>query len=72
MTESVLSYWYQALASPFGVELVTSDADSLRARLYAARKDAKDTDLDGISVCTSPFDPMKLWLVKRNPDNAAP
>jgi hypothetical protein len=69
MEEPILNYWYRALHSPFGIELVCSDPPGLRSRLYAARKDAKDTDLDQVSVCLSPFDPMKLWLVKRNPNN---
>lgn len=70
--EPIMNYWYMALSSPFGIELVCSDADATRTRLYAARRAAKDTDLDKISVCVSPFDPMKLWLVKRNPTNEAP
>jgi hypothetical protein len=72
MKEPLLSYWYQALASPLGIELVTSDVEGTRSRLYTARRDAKDTDLDKIAICVSPFDPTKLWLVKRTPDNATP
>lgn len=63
--EPILSYWYRALQSPWGIELVCSDPDGLRQKLYAARREAKDTDLDTISLCISPFDPTKLWLVKR-------
>lgn len=70
--EPILNHWYRALHSPLGIELVVSDAASVRARLYQARRDAKDTDLDQISICLSPFDPMKLWLVKRTPDNETP
>jgi hypothetical protein len=62
----VLHYWYSALSSELGIELVCSDADSVRSRLYAARREAKDTDLDGVAICISPFDPMRLWLVKRS------
>lgn len=65
--EPILNYWYRALHSPMGVELSVSDATAIRARLYAARKEAQDTDLDKISICHSPFDPMKLWLVKKEP-----
>jgi hypothetical protein len=65
MTSEILNYWYRALHSPHGIELVCSDVESIRARLYAARREAKDADLDQISICQSPFDPTKLWLFKR-------
>lgn len=68
--EPILNHWYRALHSPLGIELICSDAESIRARLYTARREAQDTDLDQIAICQSPFDPMRLWLVKRNPDNA--
>ena len=64
-TTGVLHYWYTALSSDLGIELNCSDADAARQRLYAARREAQDTDLDQISVCISPFDPMRLWLVKK-------
>lgn len=66
--EPVLNYWYRALHSPLGIELLCSDVDSVRARLYQARKDAQDVDLDRIAICLSPFDPMKIWLIKKEPD----
>lgn len=66
--EPILNYWYRAVMSPLGIELIVSDAESVRARLYAARKEAQDEDLRSIAICMSPFDPMKLWLVKRGPD----
>jgi hypothetical protein len=65
MKEPILNYWYQALSSPLGIEIVTSSPETTRAQLYTARKESKDRDLDQISICLSPFDPMKLWLVKR-------
>jgi hypothetical protein len=68
MSAGVLHHWYAALSSAHGIELVCSDAEALRQRLYAARREAKDTDLEQIALCISPFDPMRLWLVKRKPD----
>ena len=68
--EPILNYWYRALHSPVGVELVCSDVESIRAKLYAARKEADDSDLEQIAVCLSPFDPHKLWLVKRKAADA--
>ena len=66
----VLHYWYAALSSELGIELNCSDAEPVRQRLYAARREVKDPDLDQISVCVSPFDPMRLWLVKRKKSDA--
>jgi len=63
----VLHYWYMALSSPFGVELLCSDAEAVRQRLYKARKEAGDADLEQVAVCMSPFDPQKIWLVRRKP-----
>jgi len=62
--EPLLNYWYQALASPLGIEVVCSNTEAIRARLYEARREAKDTDLDQISISLSPFDPTRLWLRK--------
>lgn len=68
--EPILNHWYRALHSPLGVELFVSDDEQIRRKLYQARRDAKDSDLDGIAICLSPFDPMKLWLVKKAPSDA--
>lgn len=65
MSQPVLHHWYTALSSEHGIELTCSDAEASRQRLYAARREAKDTDLDQVAICISPFDPMRLWLVKR-------
>jgi len=64
-SEGVTELWYQALASPFGIELQVNDTRKAMARLYKARDNAQDEDLKQISICESPFDPTKLWLVKR-------
>lgn len=70
--EPLLSYWYRALSSTRGIELICSDPEQVRNKLYAVRAGVHDPDLDQISACLSPFDPAKLWLVKRNPTNATP
>lgn len=71
--EFYLNYWYIALASPMGIEVQssTAEAESLKGKLYYLRKCAQDKDLDGLSIVFSPFDKSKLWIVKRNPTNAA-
>jgi len=70
-TQPVLHYWYTALTKDIGIELVCSDAEALRQRLYAARREAQDTDLEQVSICVSPFDPMRLWLIKRRGNSDA-
>lgn len=69
--EPALNYWYRALHSPLGVEVVVSDQEKARQKLYAARKESRDPDLERISICLSPFDPMKIWLVKKEPTDAS-
>lgn len=64
--EPILNYWYRALHSPHGIELICSDPEAIRARLYAARKEVRDLDLEQISTVLSPFDPMKLWLIRKD------
>lgn len=65
---NALQYWYAALASPYGIELVCSDITRAQNALYSARKEVQDEDLMKVSICHSPFDPARLWLVKRVPD----
>lgn len=72
LKEPISAYWYQALHSPYGVELIASDLDQVRQKLYVERKKLLDPALDSISVCQSPFDPSKIWLVKRKKTNETP
>lgn len=69
--EPLLNYWYRALSSPFGIEIICSDTNSVRTALYVAKKEAKDLDLDKIKITVSPFDPAKLWLIRKEPSNEA-
>jgi hypothetical protein len=55
---------YEALGSEFGVVVQTDDAKRCREKLYLLRKEAKDPDLDCISIVQSPTAPNQLWLVK--------
>jgi len=56
---------YQALNSPFGIAVRTSDVERLRQRLYAERK--KDADLQCLALNVSPLDEDILMIVKKNP-----
>ena len=70
--DAYLHYWYQALSSPFGVEIACTDAATIQAHLYRARQEARDTDLTQIKVTVSPFDPTRVWLVKKEPQHETP
>ena len=71
--ESFLNLWYAALASPYGIEVeCTPDFETVRSKLYTVRAEVKDDDLKKIAVCQSPFDPGRLWLVKKEPSNETP
>lgn len=62
----LLSFLYQALASPFGISLSVSDVGQAKTKLYSARKDSADEALSQISIHQSPYLPEEeLWLVKR-------
>jgi hypothetical protein len=69
--ESMLNLWYMALPTPYGVEVeCVPDYEHIRDKLYRLRNEVKDDDLKRISICQSPFDPGRLWLVKRESDDA--
>lgn len=65
MSESYIDLWYQAVASPCGVCVFTTDRDLLRQKLYASRAAAADPDLDKLSLVLSPTDETHIWIVKR-------
>lgn len=63
----MLEFWYRAFASALGVVLRTSDPERMKQKLYAARREALDPDLESIAIVQSPVDPNnELWLVKKN------
>lgn len=69
----MLNLWYQALASPYGIEVeCTPSVEAVRQKLYTLRREVRDPELDRIALCVSPFDPEKLWLVKKEGAHAPP
>jgi hypothetical protein len=55
---------YQALNTPYGVAVRTSNPERLRQKLYAERK--KDDDLACLSLNISPTEPDSvLWIIKK-------
>lgn len=66
MFEEIL---YEALVSPFGVEVETNSPDNLRAKLYAVRR--SNPDFECLSITLSPYAPSSaLFIVKKGQPNA--
>lgn len=71
MPEASINLWYEALGTPFGIAILTSDPERLRQKLYALRKASGDPMLDSMSVVISPTNPgSQVWLVKRKANEA--
>lgn len=71
--ESILHFWYQALSTPYGVEIqCIPDIETIRGQLYQCRAEVKDDDLKKVALCVSPFDPGNLWLVRKEANDEAP
>lgn len=62
----MIEFWYQALAADVGIVITTDDPTRCIQKLYAARKEAGDLELDSISIVRSPTNPVEIWLVKRH------
>lgn len=62
----MLNYLYQALTSPLGICLRTSDGDFARQKLYEARREAADPVLAALAICISPSDKDEVWIVKKD------
>lgn len=65
MSLSPIEALYEALASPLGIIISTTDVEAMKRRLYALRKE--HPEFDGISILTSVTNPAtELWIVKRH------
>lgn len=62
--ESELELLYRALASPIGIVIAVSDFALAQQRLYKARRESGDPDLDKLQLNRSPFNTDELWIVK--------
>lgn len=61
----MINYLYQALTSPRGICLRTSDGDFARQKLYEARREAADPQLAALAICISPSDKDEVWIVRK-------
>lgn len=68
----LLEPWYKAIQAPLGVIVHVDEGtfEQARQKLYAARKDSLDPELDKISICQSPTNANDLWLVKKKPNGS--
>lgn len=67
---------YEALETPRGVSVATSDPDLLKRRIYSIRNSERknnNREFDQLSIRTSPTNPSgSLWLVKTNQTEETP
>mgnify|MGYP001610160803 CR=1 FL=1 len=68
MNLTLAEFLYNAYHSPFGIVISTDDAEFLRQKLYAIRK--QYPDLQNIAMIISPINGSDLWLVKKGETNA--
>lgn len=64
-----VEWLYEALDSPFGIELATSDPIKLRAALYATMREAKAQGIEdflGLTLTISPVCPTSYLWIKHN------
>jgi hypothetical protein len=54
---------YDATRTPLGLVIETNDAERLRQKLYAIRKD--DPALHALSFVISPFNGSDLWILNK-------
>lgn len=64
-TVGFLEHWYAALRSQSGVRvrILEGEKPNAKAKLYKARKDALDPQLDALTITDSPTEPTELWIV---------
>lgn len=65
MANDDLEILYQALGSPIGIEVSAPDVAFAIQKLYKARRDSGDPDLDCLQFRRCPQAPEeKIWIVK--------
>ena len=68
-----LELLYKALSTPMGLEVEVSDFKLAQARLYQARRESNDPDLNDLSVRRPPDGrDGVLWIVKQKIEQNEP
>jgi hypothetical protein len=60
---TLLSLLYDAVRSPLGIVVETSDPEFLRQKLYPLRK--REPEFEPLSFLISPINGVDLWILKR-------
>jgi hypothetical protein len=63
-SQALQAILYLALSEPIGLLLTVSDVTRARARLYSARREASDPELDRLQIRVSPLADGELIIVK--------
>lgn len=61
----MLEYWYKALHQPLGFRFSVSDRELFRQKLYQAREQSGDPDLDKLGIVLPPGRPTEVWIVHK-------
>ncbi len=63
---TVLEFLYRALRSARGIAIRhDGEFEPIRQKLYAARRDSCDHDLDALGFTRDPTDPQQIFVVKK-------
>lgn len=69
MKDRLLELLYSAKNSQFGIVVETSDAENLRQKLYAVRREYPD-EFPNLSFVISPMTGSDLWILNKEQPNA--
>ena len=64
MKERLLELLYSAKHSPFGIVVETDNAERLRQKLYAVRREYED-EFQHLSFVISPVNGSDLWVLNK-------
>jgi len=62
--DSELEFLYQALGSPPGIVVASANIQLSIQRLYKARSESGDPELDCIQIRRSPDRPDEIWIIR--------
>lgn len=65
MNLPLLELWYLALRAELGIKVQSDNPENLRPRLYAARAEAGDPQLEELSIFMPPEPAGELWIMRR-------
>ena len=68
MKEDLLELLYSATSSEIGICVETTNAETLRQKLYATRREY-DGEFEQLSFIISPMNGADLWIVNREQAN---